>query len=258
MKAAPKPLTGVLVFVAYLVVFYGIWIATGVDYDRIGDSASTILKWYVAPLAGGAVVLIIATTWLGWWRPALLEKQKAGPRWLLVGPAFMAFIAIVVLVTKDMSDTTAAMVGLLVVGSIGVGFCEELATRGILIVGFRGSYTETKVWFLSSLLFGLMHLPNWAFGEGPAATSQVALAFMGGTMFYVLRRVTGALIWAMLLHGFFDFASFIGDDPIAVGGVLVIVNGLLALFLVWVLLRREKGQHVPQLGDREGNLAAAV
>ena len=35
-----------------------------------------------------------------------------------------------------------------------------MATRGLLIVGLRGRYTEGWVWFLSTLLFGLLHLPN--------------------------------------------------------------------------------------------------
>lgn len=257
MKVAPRPLTALLVFVVYLLVFYGIWIATGIEYDNIGDSADTLLKWYVAPLAGGAVVLIVATTWLGWWRPALFEKEKAGPRWLLVGPALMALLAVVTLVTKDTSDTTAAMLGLLIVGSIGVGFCEELMTRGILVVGFRGRYVEAKVWFLSSLLFGLLHLPNWAFGAGPGAVGQVLFAFMAGTMLYILRRVSGTLIWAMLLHGFWDFASFVGDAPATFVTVFPILNGIVALVLVWVLLRREKGQHVAQFGDPAPALAPA-
>ena len=42
MRTTPRPLVGVLVLVAYLVVFYGIWIINGIDYTRIGESASTI------------------------------------------------------------------------------------------------------------------------------------------------------------------------------------------------------------------------
>ena len=77
------------------------------------------------------------------------------------------------------------------VGSLLVGFCEETATRGVLVVGFRAAYSEPKVWFLSTLLFGLLHLPNWAFGAGPGAVGQVVLAFGGGTMLYLTRRLPG-------------------------------------------------------------------
>ena len=94
MRLAPRPRTAVLVFLGYLVVFYGVWAITGVDYTRIGDTADTVLKWYVAPLAFGAVFLVIAVTALGWWRPALLGTRRAAPRWLLIGPAFMAVAAL--------------------------------------------------------------------------------------------------------------------------------------------------------------------
>jgi hypothetical protein len=65
MKVQPRPLVGVLVLVAYLAVFYGVWVLTGIDYERVGDSADTLLKWYVAPLAAGAVVLVVAASVLG-------------------------------------------------------------------------------------------------------------------------------------------------------------------------------------------------
>ena len=210
MRLAPRPRTALVVFALYLLVFYGVWQLTGVAYNDIGDSARTIAKWYVAPLAAGAVVLVVAVTVLGWWRPALFEVRRATPRWLWIGPAYMVVGALAILLAKDTSRTTTAMLWLLVVGSLLVGFCEELASRGVLVVGFRGSYSEPKVWFLSTLLFGLMHLPNWYFGAGPGATAQVGLAFMGGSMLYLTRRVSGTLVLAMLVHGFWDFASFIG------------------------------------------------
>jgi membrane protease YdiL (CAAX protease family) len=227
----PRPFIGVLVLATYLAVFYGIWIVNGVDYGRIGESASTILRWYVAPLAGGAVVLTVAASALGWWRPALFEKERA-PRWLIASPVFMAVGAVVILLSKDYTRTTAAMLFLLVVGSLLVGFCEELATRGLLLVGLRARCTEGWAWFLSTLLFGLLHLPNWAFGVGPGATGQVVLAFGAGTALYLARRTTGSLIWAMLIHGLWDFAAFIGSGAVVLSPVLVVANGLLGLTLV--------------------------
>lgn len=247
MRMAPRPRTAVLVFLGYLVVFYGVWAITGVDYPRIGDTADTILRWYVTPLAFGAVFLIVAVTALGWWRPALLETEKATPRWLLIGPVFMAVAAVITLVASDKSKTTLNMVWLILIGSLLVGFCEELATRGMLITGFRAAWTEPRVWFVSTLLFALMHLPNWVFGAGPAAVVQVFTAFFSGSMLYLTRRVTGSLIPAMLLHGLWDFSAFIGD-PAVISNALLAINTILALVLVLVLLRREKRERLPQVG----------
>ncbi len=111
MKHLPRPRTAVVVFLAYLAVFYGIWMANGVKYKHIGDSASTIFKWYVAPLAGGAALLVIAVSVLGWWRPVLSEVRRATPRWLMIGPLFMAIGAIAMLSAKHYSNTTTKMFG---------------------------------------------------------------------------------------------------------------------------------------------------
>lgn len=247
MRVAPRPAVALVVFAAYLVVFYGIWIALGIEYDKVGDSAETIAKWYVAPLAGGALVLAFAVTRLGWWRPVLREDSAAGPRWMLAAPALMLAIAVLMLVTKDYSSTTTAMFLLLVVGSVGVGFCEETVTRGVLLTGFRATMTEPRVWLLTCLLFGLLHLPNWVFGAGPGAVGQVVLAFCVGSTLYLLRRVSGSLLPCMALHGFWDFATFIGETPTWVGG-LAILNALVGLTLGIVFVRRHRGARTPIAG----------
>lgn len=246
MKVVPRPGPALLLFAAYLVVFYGVWILTGIEYDNIADTAATVLKWYVAPLAAGAVVLVVGVSWFGWWPPVLTEKVRA-PRWMIAPAAVMALLAVVGIVISDKADTTMAMVLLVLVGSLLVGFCEETATRGVLITGFRGTLTEPKVWFLSTLLFGLLHLPNWAFGAGPAAVAQVFLAFSAGTALYLARRVTGSLIPAMLLHAIWDFSSFVGELPTYASAFTFIV-GALALITVWRLLSSEKGQQLQQVG----------
>ena len=238
MKVQPRPLVGFLVLAAYLAVFYGVWALTGIDYERVGDSADTLLKWYVAPLAAGAVVLVVAASALGWWRPALREVRRA-PRWTLVTPATMFVLGVVALLVKDYSDTTSTMVLYLVLGSIGVGFCEETATRGLLLTGLRGTLTERAAWFWSTVSFALLHLPNWAFGAGPGAVAQVGMAFLAGTTLYLLRRGSGTLVAAMLLHGFWDFSSLVGDGG-ALVGLLNVPVGIASVVIALRLVRRDR------------------
>ena len=68
---------------------------------------------------------------------------------------------------------------------------------------------------------------------------QAAIAFASGTAFYILRRVTGSLIWAMLLHGLWDVSVFaVGHAPVstAFGAILAPVVGVLAVVVVyWVI-----------------------
>jgi membrane protease YdiL (CAAX protease family) len=248
MKIAPKPLWGVLVVVAYMVVFCAVWAVTGVDYSRVGESVTTIASWYVAPLAAGAVVLVIAASVLGWWRPALFEVERAKPSWLWLSVVVMVGIAIVFLVNRDFSVMTPLRFVLVAIGSLLVGFNEELATRGLLIVGLRGRFTEPMVWFWASAIFGLIHLPNAFFGAGAAAVMQIILAFLSGSMLYVIRRVSGSLFLPMLVHGFWDFSQFIAPAASNSANMLVFLNAGLGLVLALILVLRERGKRIPLAG----------
>lgn len=121
-----------------------------------------------------------------------------------------------------------------------VGFSEEMMSRGLVLTAFRSRLGEGWAWFLSGALFGLMHIAN-AFMGAPLANSllQAGLAFASGTAFYIVRRVTGSLVWAMLLHGLWDISVFsVGHAPIApaLGAVAGPLVGVLSLAVVyWVI-----------------------
>ncbi|GIT82108.1 hypothetical protein LLS1_37770 [Leifsonia sp. LS1] len=231
---------GVVAYLAYLAVFYGIWILNGIDYPNIGDSADTLWKWYVAPLLGGLVIIVIIVSIFGWWRPALFETRKRLPGWVWVLPAIFAAAAVVNLVTGDTSHVTPTMWLLLVLGSLIVGFNEELVTRGQLIVALRSRFGELGVWFFSTLLFGLLHLPNTVFGTGLPGISQVFITFLFGSVLYLTRRVGGTLIIAMVLHALWDFSSFAAAT--AVTAIVGIPVGIAAVIIAIVLTRKESKQ----------------
>ena len=88
------------------------------------------------------MLLVIAVTVLGWWRPALFEVKRATPRWLWVGPIFMSVGALAVLVAKDTSKTTSAMPWLLDKGvrtpQTGVEVPVSAATAGSATRGSGG------------------------------------------------------------------------------------------------------------------------
>ncbi|MGI9578796.1 MAG: CPBP family glutamic-type intramembrane protease [Microthrixaceae bacterium] len=44
-----------------------------------------------------------------------------------------------------------------------------------------------------------------------AAIANTLLAFLGGTVFYVIRRATGTILAAMAAHGLWDFTLFSGE-----------------------------------------------
>lgn len=237
LRIAPRVWLGVLAYLLYLAVFYGVWIFNGIDYNRIGDNEDTLWKWYVAPTLAGAVVISIIVTVYGWWRPALFEQRKRMPAWVWVFPGLLAVVAIANLFLDDVSHLTPTMWLLLTAGSLLVGFNEELVTRGQLIVALRSRFGELGVWFFSTLLFALLHLPNTIFGTGPLGVSQVFITFLIGSALYLLRRVSGTLIAAMLLHALWDFSSFAANSGLIATVGLPVATA--AMIVAIVLTRRE-------------------
>lgn len=212
VRVRPRVWLGVLAYLIYLAVFFGVWIVNGIDYLHIGDDAGTLWRWYVAPLAAGLVTIVAVVSIFGWWRPSLFETGRRLPGWVWVLPGLLALAAIGNLLVGDTSQVTAGMWVLLAVGSLMVGFNEELVTRGQLIVALRSRVGERGVWFFSTLLFALLHLPNTLFGTGPVGLLQVVFTFLAGSVFYLTRRVGGTLIFAMVLHGLWDFSTFAANS----------------------------------------------
>ena len=232
---------GLAIYAGYVAVVFAVQLLSGVPYDELGDSGANLFFGAGLSLIIGAVLLAVTTSILGWWRPALFDTHH-GPRWTLIAPALMALALVLNLVSTDWTSFDPAFFAASVV-LILVGFTEELTTRGLLLTALRSRLGEGWVWFVTSALFGLMHLVNAVSGQAIGPTlQQVGFAFMGGTVFYVLRRATGSLIWAMVLHGLWDFSVFAvthGDPgPLAaLGGTVNLLAGVVALATVAFVIR---------------------
>lgn len=238
MRVSPRPWIGIAVWPGYVLIVAVVGFLSGVGYDHLGDSAETLFRGAVPFLGAGALYLVVVTSLLGWWRPAVFEAGRSRHRWPIIAPAIMAVSIVLSLVKVDWARIDAGyLAGLLLLGVL-VGFNEELVTRGLLLTAMRARYREVWVWFITSALFGLMHAINIINGAPILQTlPQIALAFLGGTAFYIVRRVTGSLIGAMVLHGAWDFATFATGHATLAGNVgvyLGVAGEVLALvFVFW-------------------------
>jgi len=212
MRVQPRPSLGWMIGIGYAILFLVLEKIMGVGYDVIGTTTDTIVKGIVVPVGIGAVVLIIVTTWLGWWRPALRElptDPPRPPRWLLIVPILVFIATLLGIDYGNLGNMGAAMIGWLALGTALVGFSEEITYRGLALVGFRGGYSEVKVWLFTSLLFGLLHGVNLILGQGAVPTiRQFFFAFVLGGIFYAIRRISGTIVVVMVLHALWDFGSF--------------------------------------------------
>ncbi|HET7901147.1 MAG TPA: CPBP family glutamic-type intramembrane protease, partial [Candidatus Nanopelagicales bacterium] len=86
---------------------------------------------------------------------------------------------------------------------------SEVATADVLVVGARqAGWSALGVFLLSTLLFSALHALNALFGVPWRGTLvQLALTFVAGAAFYVMRLSTGTLLVGILLHAVWDFTT---------------------------------------------------
>ncbi|WP_374313782.1 lysostaphin resistance A-like protein [Microbacterium sp.] len=242
LRVRPRVWMGFAIWLAYIVIVFAVQLATGIPYDEWGDSGQNLFFGAGISLIVATILLAITTTLLGWWRPALFDAAPSRHRWPIFVPIILAVLAVLNLTATDWGSYDGAFFAASVVLLL-VGFTEEMTARGLMLVALRSRLSEVWVWFLTSTAFGLMHFVNFFTGQDLVPTiQQVGSAFLIGTVFYILRRTTGTLIWAMVLHGVWDFSVFaVGHGtPGAIAGVvglLQLVVGVLALAVVWFTFR---------------------
>lgn len=243
MRVKPSAGSAIAAILGYLVIVFGVWAATGLNYDEVGDTVENVQKGVVLAIGLGALYLVVVTTALGWWKPAIHEPRKVGSGWMWLIPVLLLVGAALNLVATKWGeiDGVGTYVLWLAIGTLFVGFSEELLTRGLAIVGGRGSMHEKWVWVFSGFIFAMLHVPNAFFGQSVQDTAkQVVFAFAVGLTYYVTRRISGTLVVTMLLHAIWDFSTFIQehsvdklkDKPVALGGFplyLAIILGVIAL-----------------------------
>lgn len=234
-----------LVVVGYYVVWQllGLALAPIIAAADPSDEALSVILGYGLPVALGCVILVVFALTTGW-LPELFGKQPIGGRWWM-------WIAVVVTVMFnvlhfagiDYAEAGGGLVAAWVVSSLFVGFAEEFLTRGLVVNLMRkAGYREIVVAVVSAALFALLHAGNLLSGQSFLATGiQLVYTFAFGICMYLALRVTGNLIWPILIHGTTDSATFLmvgNPAPGAIsvlaaqGNIVVIITGLLLLVFI--------------------------
>ena len=228
------------IFVGYMALVGLLWKVSKVDYNTIGSSPENVRRGIIIPIGAGGVMLAIATTVLGAWHDVLFEAERSGPAWLLVVPVLFGVVA---LFNTSLIDFTAPgaseLLPWLALGTLLVGFSEEVVTRGLMVVGFReAGWSSVTVYLVSTVCFALLHGINAFFGQSAKVTiTQMVMTLAAGTALYVIRLSTGTLITGILLHALWDFgtlgltATKRPQKPI--GGLLAFAMFGVALVGIW-------------------------
>lgn len=247
-RVTPSLARGLAVAALYAGVFLASGLVSGVDYDKLSGSASNMVGFAVVPVGLASLASLALTARRGWWDALLREEHRlVSPRWARLVPVMFMLAIVTSLIVAPWHQWSGGLVVLVLAGTLMVGFGEELVFRGYLLVGARARLCERGAWFWTSLLFGLFHGLNILTGQGVGQTiRQVVVAFVLGGGLYLVRRVSGRLVIAMVMHGLWDFAAFISAGrgyaatdavtgtvaavPFTIGATAVTIAALIALF----------------------------
>jgi len=217
--------------------------------DPLATPSSVFFGVALPILVMGLLLTVLA--WSLGWLPQLFRRQtEPRPRWMWIAVVLVVVPIVLRLVGTNWSAYSAGLVLTILFLGLCVGLAEELLTRGYVIRLLRSAgHGERGVMVLSSALFALLHAGNVVSGQDPLAVAfTVVYTFGFGAMMYLVLRVTGSLIWPLLLHaatdpttilatGGIDAHGAAGGDQglVAVAGqfnVVYILFAIVAIFLV--------------------------
>jgi membrane protease YdiL (CAAX protease family) len=230
------------IFLAYTALVAVLWKVNKVDYATIGDTVRNAQRGIVVPIGAGAVLLAVAVTVLGAWHDSLFEVERSSASCALFVPVLFGLVGLVNLSTIDFRGQGREVLPWLALGTLLVGFSEEMVTRGVMVVGFReAGWSPVTVYLVATALFALLHGINVLFGQSMQQTlTQIVMAFAGGSALYVTRLTTGSLLVGMVLHALWDFSGLgivaTKQQQKPVAGALALASSVAGLVTVWFVI----------------------
>ncbi len=139
-----------------------------------------------------------------------LSSNKTEKKHLLLFPLIF-LVGINLVFGGDIPEFDLIQLFILSIYCLSIGFCEELSIRGVLLPllikhGGGTKKSITKAIFISSIIFGLLHLIKFnkgLYGE----ISQVFFATFIGVLFGALLIATRSIFPLIIIHALIDFAA---------------------------------------------------
>ncbi|WP_022888721.1 CPBP family intramembrane glutamic endopeptidase [Agromyces italicus] len=247
-----------LLVVGYFAVYQGVPLlfAPLFPSDEI-EPAAMVWVFTVIPVAFGGLVLVVLAWSLGRLRELFGPQPIRGRGWMWIAVVAVLLFNVLRFATVDYAAAGAGLVVAWLVAGLFIGFAEETLTRGFVVnLMRRGGYREITVALVSAALFAALHSSNLLSGQPPLATAfQLVYTFAFGICMYLALRVTGNLIWPILLHATTDPSIFLqtaypADGPLtafaAQGNIVVILAGLvLLIFIRGKVAQQQAGSGLP-------------
>ena len=194
------------------------------------SSAASVLGVAAPILVMGVVVLAFVLV-QRWQRPVFGRQSVDGQWWMWIAVVVLVIPIVLRVAAINWTDYSPGVLPSMLVLGLCVGFAEELLTRGV--AGHmlrRAGYGERMVMVVSSAVFALLHSANALTGQSPLVVGvTVVYTFGYGVMMYLTMRVTGSIVWAMLLHALTDPTTILATGGIDAHGATAGAGGLVAV-----------------------------
>lgn len=235
-------------------VYLGLYIGTGwlvgllwgdlINYDDLFADGLSVFLAVAVPVIVGSILLVAFAASVGWLpKPLFAPQPVRGSWWMWIAPALIVVTILLRVFGIEWSEYSAGVILATFVAGLFVGISEELLTRGLAVTLLRRhGYNEWVVAVLSSLIFALLHTSNLLSGQSIGVVlPTVGFTFGFGLMMYLTLRVTGNLIWPIVLHALTDPTTFLATGGIDVQGTntspLLSLAGLsTVVFLAFALI----------------------
>ena len=226
-----------LLALVYLVIYNLISLGTStlfadfIDPTNPTGTASSVFFAMAVPILLMGILLFTFVVSLGWTREIFGTQPGRRPRWMWIAVILVVIPIVLRVFATDWGayslDTVLATLFL----GLCIGFAEELISRGVAVdLLRRGGYGEKAVMLLSSAVFALLHISNLLSGQPLLNVGiTVVYAFGFGVMMYLVLRVTGSIIWPMLLHAATDPTTILATGGVDAHGVTAGAEGLIAI-----------------------------
>ncbi len=225
-------------------------------------SPMAIVVGFALPIALGSLILVAFGWSTGWLRELFARQPIRGRGWMWIAVAVVLLFNVLHFAAIDYGTAGPGVVAAWLFAGLFIGFAEEVLTRGFVVNLMRkAGYREISVALISSLLFAAMHSGNLLTGQALFPTLvQIVYTFAFGLCMYLALRVTGNLIWPILLHATTDPSIFLflghpTDGALAkfanMGNPAVIITGLILLIFI-----RGRVQRDPMGGPQPQHVAA--
>ena len=243
-----KALIAVVVYLAlYELAGLGIGNLFGdyVNFDDVLATPDSVFFGVVAGLIVGSIILMIFVASVRWFGPIFGRQPVRGRGWMWIAVVLTLIPILLRLFGIDYGGYPSGVVAVTGLVGIFVGFSEELLYRGIVVHILReGGHREWTVAVISSLFFALSHSINLLSGQSIVLVGgTVVFTFGFGMMMYLVMRVTGSIVWPMIIHGFTDPTTLLasgGLDAVGAngssGGILTIAGAFSLIFVVAALI----------------------